>query len=272
VISYDVSVATGWLKEYRKERGGTSDYAIARADNTNYQVKFNISNPKEFIAHYVASIIGVPVPSGKIIQIDKYLIDDIKTEITGVLPFKSGYYFGVEWYDDIVKWFNYDEFISELFDVSNYEKFLSIYSYDQYLRNYDRHANNHLIVKNKNKKTFYNSIDADRIFAGYEFKDILLENMNYNCHYPATHGKILYDIIEEFSFNEIFNYSMAIGKIEDMDIDDMVDICVNISDMNKTEAENLEIFLKGRKENIYNACVTNVTCYKNLKSGRMVFK
>ena len=76
MVDYSIAKAIDWLSEFQKEHG-CSDYVVIKADDgKEYQVKFDVANQKEFIAHYVASLIGVPVPSGKIILIEDYLFEN----------------------------------------------------------------------------------------------------------------------------------------------------------------------------------------------------
>lgn len=261
MVNYDVVTAIDWLNDFQKEHG-ISDYAIIKAnDGKQYQVKFNFSNSREFIAHYIASLIGVPVPHAKIIHIGDYLFEDISVISSSLTPLPSKHYFAVEWYPNTVKWESYIEFFDELKNVDNFDAFLSIFSYDQYLRNYDRHAYNHIIVHEHSKRKFYNSIDADRIFAGYAINDILSEINEYNCHYPPRHGAALYDLIEDAHFTHILRYAATIGLIKNEEIADIVSICDQLYDFSPDERCKISRFLTERKANIYDACMRNTKCY-----------
>lgn len=265
MVNYKTSIAFDWLKDYQKKMGA-SDFAIVkvRDDNKEYQVKFNQSNSRELIAHYIAMCIGVPVPDAKIIHIPDNIFSDIKSIMKNIEPFESKYYFAVEWKKTAIKWKDYTEFFSELKNVQNFTQFLSIFPFDQYLRNYDRHEFNHMILREKSKSLFYNSIDADRIFGGYDYKDILCELNNYNCHYPKTHGKVLYSVINDKSFETILKYSGLIGVLDKDDISDIIDICSKLYDIKDFEIKNIETFLINRKDKIYDNCLKNSVCFDNV--------
>lgn len=261
MVEYATANAIDWLSDFQKEHG-VSDYAIIKADDgKQYQVKFNASNSREFIAHYIASLIGVPVPPAKIIHIGNYLFEDISTAFSSLIPLPSKHYFAVEWYPNTIKWESYEEFFDELKSVDNFDAFLSIFSYDQYLRNYDRHEHNHIIVREHSKRKFYNSIDADRIFAGHDINNILLEINEYNCHYPNYHGKILYSFIEDSHFDNILRYAATIGLIKAEEIADIISICDQLYGFSPDEKFKISRFLSERKENIYEACIRNTKCY-----------
>lgn len=265
MVNYDVITAIDWLSDFQKEHG-VSDYAIIKADDgKQYQVKFNFSNPREFIAHYIASLIGVPVPPAKIIYINDYLFEDISEYLTTLSPLPSKHYFAVEWYPNTVKWESYEEFFNELKTVENFDAFLSIFSYDQYLRNYDRHEYNHIIVREHAKRKVYNSIDADRIFAGHAINDILLEINEYNCHYPIYNGKILYSFIEDAHFTSILRYAATIGLIKAEEIADIISICDQLYGFSHDEQFKITRFLSERKDKIYDACMRNTKCYSKVR-------
>lgn len=261
MVDYTTLNAIDWLSDFQKEHG-CSDYAIIKADDSKqYQVKFNFSNSREFIAHYIASLIGVPVPAGKIIYISDYIFGDITTNMPSIIPLPSKHYFAVEWYPNTIKWESYTEFTDELRSVENYDQFTSIFSFDQYLRNYDRHALNHIIIKQNSKSKFYNSIDADRIFNGHDINNILLEINEYNCHYPPYNGKILYSLIDDTSFVSIIRYANTIGLIKVEEIADIIAICDQLYGFSLDEKFNLSRFLTERKNKIYDACMRNTKCY-----------
>ena len=264
MVNYSIVKAIDWLSEFQKEHG-CSDYVVIKADDgKEYQVKFDVANSKEFIAHYVASLIGVPVPSGKIILIEDYLFESIKEQNSRVSEMKSKHYFAVEWYGNTVKWQSYQEFIDELKNIENFHEFVSIFPFDQYLRNYDRNEQNHIIIKEKSKRKFYNSIDADRTFGGYPFENILLDIDEYSCAYPATCGKILYSLIDDSSFSNIIKYANAVSIITATEIEDILNICNFLYDLPKELKSNIVFFLNKRKDLVYDACMKNTKCYTNV--------
>lgn len=264
MITYTTVNAIDWLSDFQKEHG-VSDYAIIKADDgKQYQVKFNFSNPREFIAHYIASLIGVPVPRAKIVYISDYIFEEISEYLTSLSPLPSKHYFAVEWYPNTVKWESYEEFFNELKTVENFDEFLSIFSYDQYLRNHDRHEYNHIIVRENTKRKVYNSIDADRIFNSYPMNDILLEINKYNCHYPNFNGKILYGFIEDVHFDNILRYAAIIGRIKVEEIADIISICDQLYGFSNDEQFKITRFLSERKGNIHEACMRNTKCYANV--------
>lgn len=270
MINYTAINATDWLRDFQKERG-MSDYALINGDDKKvYQVKFNSSNSREFIAHYIASSIGVPIPNAKIIFIKDDLFNDIQSKLPTISKSPSDNYFAIEWQANTVKWASYDEFIDEMKNVENFDEFLSIFPFDQYLRNYDRHKYNHLIVKKDSKKKFYNTIDADKIMAGRLFLNILDELEKFDCLYLLsgyTHGSLLYDMVEDSDFTEIVKYSNSISIITKEDIRDLLDICNALYSISKIESDNIDTFLTQRKDKIFDACLSNSKCYSKVKGS-----
>ena len=268
MVSYTMVNAVDWLRDFQKEHG-MSDYALVSGDDgKTYQVKFNSSNSKELIAHYIASSIGVPIPSAKIIFIKDDLFDDIHSKLPTISKSPSDNYFAMEWQANTVKWATYDEFIDEMSYVENFDEFLSIFPFDQYLRNYDRHKDNHLIVKKDSKKKFYNTIDADRIMAGKSFLNILDELEKFDCLYllyGSVCGSLLYDLVEDSDFTDIIKYSNSISIITKEDIRDLLDICEALYSISNVEKDNIDTFLIQRKDKIFDACLSNAKCYPKVK-------
>lgn len=268
MIEYAMVNAVDWLRDFQKECG-MSDYALVVGDDGKiYQVKFNGSNSREFIAHYIASSIGVPIPSAKIIFIKDDLLNDIHSKLPAISKSPSDNYFAIEWQANTVKWDSYDEFIDEMNYVENFNEFLSIFPFDQYLRNYDRHKYNHLIVKKDSKKKFYNTIDADKIMAGESFLNILDELEKFDCLYllhGSMYGSLLYDLVDDADFKDIIRHSNSISIITKEDILDLLGICEALYGIGDTEKDNIDTFLTQRKDKIFDACLGNAKCYSKVK-------
>jgi hypothetical protein len=148
-MQYQTVKALNYLDRNNK---GASFFGLFEANNEKiYQVKFDQpflkSNTKEFIANFIAGIVDVPTPSAVMIYIPQTIIQELnKVYGLNLQASQTNYYFGLEWEEHVNdSWTCFNEFKEELQKINNYKDFLSIYPFDQFFRNYDRHLGNHLI-------------------------------------------------------------------------------------------------------------------------------
>ncbi len=134
---------------------GTSKWALVKGqDGVVYQVKFNqtslSSNINEFIGNCLGFLIGVPVPDGNFLMIPDNILEECINNLGFTIDMetvKNNLFFGIKWMYGQVNFSNTDLLLEELKNSSNYKEYPSIFPYDQYLRNADRHVDNHLIIK-----------------------------------------------------------------------------------------------------------------------------
>lgn len=146
-------------------------------DGKQYQIKLNgigmRHNINEFIAHYLGSLSKAPLIDACFLYLEdnelKKLTSKLKSLPNGVLEdidlslMKENLFFAIEWKANVVPIEREEELKSIVFQTMNSEAFFSLYSFDQYLKNFDRHIGNHLVIKDGKQKKYY-LIDFDRIF------------------------------------------------------------------------------------------------------------
>ncbi|OHE06126.1 hypothetical protein, partial [Sulfurimonas sp. RIFOXYB12_FULL_35_9] len=145
----------------------------------------------------------------------------------------------------------------------NYEEFPSIFPYDQYLRNYDRHIDNHLIIKTDKKQQFYYSIDSDKIFGGFPITDILVEKEVFDCFGNPAY-KPLYDSINDKIFKIILIYSNKIEALKERELNMLDEYLSDFYGINLDVRNNIKEFLNFRKTNFSEQCISNQSCYENI--------
>lgn len=256
---------------------GTSQWILVKAeDDTVYQVKFNQSalscNINEFLGNYIGISIGVPVPDGIFLMVPDNILEEASKKLAYSINMdtvKENIFFATKWIYGQVKFDNMKLLLNEIENTSNHKEYPSIFPYDQYLRNQDRHIDNHLIVKTNDKQKFYYSIDSDRIFAGYPLTEILLEKDNFECFENPIY-KDLYDSITDELYVIIFSYSDLIEKLADEQFDLMIEYLESYYHIELSLRENIEEFMKYRKNDFSKKCLENQDCFKNIKQKVLI--
>ncbi len=250
---------------------GTSKWVLIKADNNiTYQVKFNdvavAHNTYEFIGNFIGKSIAVPIPNGVFLQIPDFLLSKCEEDLNFTIDRSqvvANIFFGIEWIYGQVQFYDTEILLEEIPNTINYEEFPSIFPYDQYLRNQDRHVENHLIIKTDTKQQFYYSIDSDKIFGGYPMTAILTEKEVFDCFGNPAY-KPLYDSVAEEVFRIILLYSAKIQEISE-DILSMLDeYLVDFYGINLPIVNNIREFLNFRKTNFSEKCISNQGCYENI--------
>lgn len=176
----------------------------------------------------------------------------------------SNIFFGVEWIYGQVQFNDTEILLEEIQNTMNYEEFPSIFPYDQYLRNQDRHVDNHLIIKTDVKQQFYYSIDSDKIFGGFPITNVLTEKEEFDCFENPAYTP-LYESIDEKIFNIILTYSNNIEALEDEELNILDEYLTDFYGINLDIRDNIKEFLNFRKTNFSEKCISNQSCYENIK-------
>ncbi len=255
---------------------GTSKWTLVKGeDGVVYQVKFNqtslSSNINEFIGNCLGFLIGVPVPDGNFLMIPDNILEECSNNLGFTIDMetvKNNLFFGIKWMYGQVNFSNTDLLLEELKNSSNYKEYPSIFPYDQYLRNADRHVDNHLIIQDNNNQRFYYSIDSDRIFEGYPHESIECIINNFGCFENPAYKK-LYSSIEDTLFTIMIKYADKIDKLTDEQIDKIDEYLEYCYEYQLFIREKIISFLKNRRE-IVSKCVDNQDCYDNLNNRMLI--
>jgi hypothetical protein len=249
-------------------------------DTKTYQVKFNLTttkgNQNELITHYIGTKMGAPVLIGKLITFSKRVLDSIIEVMKDRgIPADPNFFigtelFGIEWHDG-AKTAKTEEEVKTFYTMcKNRASFYAIYSFDQYLRNYDRQHFNHLMVKleeDKKPTHYYATIDGDRIFGSTGWDNMDIEGKKFCCFTHDFH-KMLYDIVlDDEQFKIVRLYASKIRDITDSDIDVLLKTMDGIYNDPKGEHVKITNILKTRKTSIMSAC--NGSCFNNVKQKRL---
>lgn len=257
---------------------------VVASDKKTYQVKFNApgekSNINEFISNHIGRLMRAPVLEAAFISFTENMLENIFEYIRqnfkvakeiDMSCIKNNKFFGIEWKDSIIPLQTNDELEIFIKQTSNSDQFFSLYPFDQYLKNFDRHIGNHLIIKEENKKASqYTLIDGDRIFGSLQWDRISWFQKDFNClkAQGANWHNYLYNLIDEATYNHILKYSLHIDTLKDSDVELMMQVIDHIYNINKEDYGNIFGYLKSRKDGFYAVCVNNATCFPNIKQTR----
>ena len=255
---------------------GTSKWTLVRGeDDVVYQVKFNqdalSSNINEFIGNYLGFCIGVPVPDGNFLMIPDNILEECINNLGFTIDMetvKNNLFFGIKWIYGQVNFSNIDLLIEEIKNSTNYKEYPSIFPYDQYLRNADRHIDNHLIIQHADKQRFYYSIDSDRIFESYPHNAIEMILNNFDCFENPVYED-LYRSIDDELFAIMLRYADKVDKITDEQIEKIDEYLESCYECNLDIRELIISFLKTRRV-IVSKCVDNQGCYDSLNNQILI--
>lgn len=255
---------------------GTSKWTLVRGeDDIVYQIKFNqdalSSNINEFIGNYLGFCIGVPVPNGNFLMIPDNILEECSNNLgfsIDMTSVKNNIFFGIKWIYGQVNFSNIELLLGEIKNSSNYKEYPSIFPYDQYLRNADRHIDNHLIIQQDDKQRFYYSIDSDRIFEGYPHDSIEIIMDNFDCFKNPAY-KELYFSIEDTLFPIMIKYADKIDKLTNKQIDIIDEYLESCYECSLSVREKIKLFLKTRRV-IVSKCVDNQSCYNNVNNRILI--
>jgi len=259
---------------------GSNPFLIVEINNKNYQVKLpnyeTSSMINEYIAHQIAINLSCIVPNGVFIKFEESDIKDSLEQIKQSNKFKFLYndydmssiqnvdkeiiLFGIEWIENTSLCAeDKEEFFEYLELTDNNDSFYSLYSYDLYLHNQDRHIKNILFYQNSDGSHIVTLIDHDRILGSNEGIGRLTELRDDFCCIKNMLNSYLYEYIRSDVQKEyILKYSKEIEKLEDLIIKNIfIDYLKNCTDNIKgfRHIKNyIEEFLIYRKDFIVDSC------------------
>ncbi len=265
-------------------KSGSYPFLIVESNDIKYQVKLpnymTSSMINEYIAHKIANNLSCIVPKGVFI---KFEISDIEDSIEHILiaeKYKALFkdydidllkntngeiiLYGIEWISNKLHAEDNLEFI-EYVNLTNSNNFYSIYSYDLYLHNHDRHLKNLLFYQNDLGNFVTILIDHDRIFGTNEGIERITElESNFDCIKKSSNAYLYEFITTEEQKASIIQYSYEIENLKDSTIEDIfVDYLKNCNHnmlQYNDVRESIKKFLLIRKNNIVDACRINEGC------------
>ena len=267
-------------------KSGSFPFLIVESNNIKYQVKLpnymTSSMINEYIAHKIANNLSCVVPKGVFIKFETSDIEDSIEHILIEEKYKALFIdydinslkningeiilYGIEWISNKLHAEDSLEFI-EYMKLTNTDDFYSIYSYDLYLHNHDRHLKNLLFYQNDLGSYVTILIDHDRIFGTNEgIKRITELESNFDCLKNSSNAYLYNFITTDKQKLSIMQYSYDIANLEDSIIEDIfIDYLkncnYNILQFNDVK-EYIKKFLLIRKNNIVDACkIHEGNCY-----------
>lgn len=228
-------------------------------------------NPNEYIAHHIGSLIGAPILKGVFLQIspenmqkwDKLIHSFHPDAIfpTFIPPYTKAIFFAVEFKQDKFHAKNVIELSYELKKASNKEEYYAQFSMDQYLKNPDRHLGNHIFFKDTHKLLFY-LIDFDRLFRGHtDWSTLDVDILDFKCFSDKDYNMDLYPTVCNTYMRTVRDYAAKIEKISDEDIEDILNTTSEVYGTDKIILDKLSQWLYKRRDEIFDACLKNETCY-----------
>ena len=231
-------------------------------------------NINEYIAHHIGSLIGAPMLKGMFLKINvnnmkkwhKVVSDLEGTQIypTFIPPYEHAVFFAVEYKQNKFSAHNIPFLQHILSKISNKDDFFSQFSFDQYLKNPDRHLGNHIFYKDSHRLLFY-LIDFDRIFSGKtDWSGLDTDYTDFSCFCHPGYNQDLYFLVNNENMKMVHNYAGYIEKISDEDIQDIIQTISQVYDIQKPLLVKIADWLNDRKERIFDKCLENESCYPNV--------
>lgn len=275
MVDYDIYNATiDDIIPGVQEKGLYKFFLLVNAENgKKYQIKLNESNQRhninEFIANYIGNCSDMPLLDGAFLYLSDIELNNLKAYLSknpqltpvDLTIMKKNFFFGIEWKQHITPIDKEDELLTRVNETSNSQSFYSLYSFDQYLKNFDRHLGNHLVVQERNTKS-YHLIDFDRIFASTNWSNLSSPLKNDFVAFSATpyaqpYHHFLMGLVDDTSLMDVLNYTGKIAKIKAEDIKDMCNIITDVYNVSKLESTQIFDWLNDRKGELV------LECYKN---------
>lgn len=280
--SYDIIGATldGIRISDNERRDGRPPYkyyVIANGDDgLQYQIKFcepgHRHNVNELIAHYIGSCCNMPIIEGKMLHFSdgemaklRTKLDQLRGKIRDVDlgVNKDDIFFGIEWKQNVVRIANQNELMHRVGEASNRESFWSLYSFDQYLKNFDRHPQNHLVFQSGNSRQ-YRIIDHDRIFRSTDWSHVSSLAGDFSPIMLRPYHKFLYHQVTNNTVRLVHFYAGHIGAMREADIDDMCGIIRDIYNVSPPEIAGIRLWMTERKSRIVMKCFENENHFPNV--------
>jgi len=198
---------------------GESVFLVVEAEGKFFQIKLPtyFSNPvtKEYLANYIGRTLGFPLPKGGFVRFSKEFFEllvktypDIKKVID--VELEGLVIFAVEWLSDTVVVDDEETLIEYIKDyVLNKEEFYSVYAFDLFLCNFDRHYKNFVITSD----LYLFFIDHERSFGSSDYSLIQDYEEYSGCIYSYPQVSYLYDFInEEADFLKILEFAKIVDN------------------------------------------------------------
>lgn len=280
MVDYEILEATLRRIEPNVPNGKFSVIAES-ADGRYFQIKFcevgGRHNINEFIAHYVGKEIGAPMIDGAFLE----LSDQELAKVIGFLKAHSGIFrdldlsiskdhlfFGVQWEKDTVDIKEESELMTKVSKTTNKNTFYSLYPFDQFMKNYDRHLGNHLIVKYANTM-YYRLIDFDRLFGQTDWRAIPLLINDFGCLNLKDYHRFLYSIVKNDGHDHVLRYSYNISMLHSDAVADIIQTISHVYTVSQNELDMIHAWLSGRSRLMYDKCLENNDCFVNVKQKRL---
>lgn len=272
-----------FIKAMRNEFNHSKFFIIVEdAKGIQYQIKFNEvgqrHNINEFIAHYIGTSMGAPMLGCAFLKLEEgemlRVKERIKSQVLNlnevdIWDQDDGTFFGVVWEQHTVSITREDELMDRVSASTNSKSFYSLYSMDQFFKNYDRHIKNHLVVK-KGAHTKYYLIDHDRLFGSTNWASIphYIDDFNPLIDHPRNsrpYHVFLIWIINDVNISYVHHYAGKIARITDDDIKDMCDTIIQVYALNNADIGMIESWAKHRKDQIVMKCFEHESILPNVK-------
>jgi len=293
ILANDISYV-----DLSEEMGSTVSLHVLSDDDNIYHIKLPHSrrnnNLYEYLAHIIAKEIEAPTPYGCFIvfsrELYEQLRDSIEKQITdietqkGFRPNSLDKYldylnseladmnktdfilFGLSFIEGAVDNLSIEEFEILIDDMSNLDEFYSLYAFDFYLDNSDRHIKNILIVPHLDNLTIGYLIDHDKIFAGKNVDTSQSNHIDktlFRC-IKNERNRYLYDIIDtENKYQQIKKYAIEIVNNDNHKIDKEID--KNLYNIDSKSLELIKDYFSYRQINLIDECNSiKERCYENI--------
>lgn len=280
MVGYEIVEAT--LRRIEPNIPNNKFSVIAEASDGRYfQIKFcevgGRHNINEFIAHYVGKEIGAPMIEGAFLELIDQELDKVRNFLkvhAGIFKdldmsiSKDNIFFGVQWEKDTIDIKEEAELMPKVLKTTNKSSFYSLYPFDQFMKNYDRHIGNHLIVKYANR-LHYRLIDFDRLFGNTDWNAIPLLMYDFGCLSLRDYHRFLYSIVKNDGYEHILVYSNNISTISHDVINDIISTISHIYIISQHELAMIRSWLSGRSRLMYDKCLENNGCFPNVKQKRL---
>ena len=276
------------IYHFEPSENGRSYIKIVANNDKHFQIKFDTnflkSNQNEFISNYIGFIIDAPVFKGafldfseqQLIELFKFIHERFPNHIPDMSNIKGTIMFGIEWENNAIHARDHDELLEILKQTRNKESFYSLFSYDQYLKNLDRHLGNHLFNRDANGYiNNYFLIDGDRIFMARKLSNLNSLKNNFDCLRNTTltqendYHTFLYSFVNDETIFLVIKYAVNIDNISLQKIDYMIEVMKQVYNLTKNDYDTMREYLIYRKENILFEMSGKSDCFPNLIQKRL---